>query len=104
MMTRVIGEGAYDTEGHRNSRFLNSTEVGPFPKEMRHAWTMLREEAATNYGIGESDGQEEWRKMGPLADPSPATVRNIGVAERKKAGRVQAFMTTPGPQRRTRQT
>jgi hypothetical protein len=91
-MTGVIGEGAYDADGHRNTMFLESTEVGPFPREMQHTWTEMREEAARNYGIGESDGQEEWNRLGSLVDPTPATVRNRGAAERKRNGRVEAVM------------
>ena len=33
-MTHIIGEGAYDAEGHMNTQFLEATEVGSFPKEM----------------------------------------------------------------------
>jgi len=101
-MTRINGEGAYGAEGHKNTQFLESTEVGPFPREMRQAWTRTREEAAENYGIGEGDGPDEWSKMGPMADPSPATVKNKEAAERKKQRRVEAFMTTPRPQRQTK--
>ncbi len=45
-MTGVIGEGAFDAEGHRNTVFLESTEVGPNPREMRQSWASAREEAA----------------------------------------------------------
>ena len=44
-MTHIIGEGAYDAESHRNERFLVATEIGPFPREMQHAWTKMRQEA-----------------------------------------------------------
>ncbi len=30
-MTPIIGEGAYDAEGHMNTMFLEAIEVGPFP-------------------------------------------------------------------------
>ncbi len=33
-----IGKGAYDTEGHRNAAFLESTEVGPYPQETKQTW------------------------------------------------------------------
>jgi hypothetical protein len=98
-MTSVVGEGAYDADGHMNTMFLESTEVGPFPREMRQAWTMAREEAARNYGITKCDGQEEWNILGSLADPSPATVRNRGAAERKRSGRVEAVMDQRQPER-----
>ena len=32
-MTEAIGEGAYDSDGHRNALFLNATDVGPYPAE-----------------------------------------------------------------------
>ena len=44
-MNHIIGEGAYDTEGHRNTKFLEATGVGPFPREMQQAWTKMRQEA-----------------------------------------------------------
>jgi hypothetical protein len=50
-MTSIIGKEAYDAEGHRNTRFLESHDIGPYPREMRRAWTMIREEAIANYGI-----------------------------------------------------
>ncbi len=50
----------------------------------------MREEAVGNYEIGEEDQEEEVRlRLGPLAEPTPAGVRNRGAAERK------------GPRRRT---
>jgi hypothetical protein len=33
-LTGVVGTGAFDEEGHRNSMFLGSTTVGPYPDEM----------------------------------------------------------------------
>jgi len=95
-MTHIIGEGAYDAEGHKNTLFLEATEIGPFPRaEMQQTWARTREEVAENYDLGEGDVQNEWSKMGPMADPTPATVRNIGAVERKQQIRLEAFMATP---------
>jgi len=55
-MTHIIGEGAYDAEGHRNTQVLEATKFGPFSREMQHAWTRTREEVAENCGIVEGDG------------------------------------------------
>jgi hypothetical protein len=91
-MTRVIGEGAYDADGHRNTMFLEATEVGPYPESMQRAWTTLREEATINYGIEGEEGSEDWARMGPLAETTPATVRNRGATERR--GRRRAHEET----------
>ncbi len=50
-LAEVVGEGAFDEEGHMNFKFLGSTTVGPYPGEMQAAWDVLRNEAATNYGM-----------------------------------------------------
>ena len=94
-MTHIIGEGAYDAEGHKNTQSLEATEIGPFLRENQQAWTRTREEVAENYGIVEGDGHDAWSKTGPMADPTPATVRNIGAVERKQQIRLEAFMATP---------
>jgi len=52
-LTAVIGEGAYDEDGRKNSMFLEATRVGPYPREMQKAWDALRDEAADNYGFQE---------------------------------------------------
>jgi hypothetical protein len=59
-MTQIIGERAYDAEGHMNTKFMEATEIGPFPREMQQAWTRTREEVAENYGIVEGDGHDAW--------------------------------------------
>ena len=60
---------------------------------MQAAWDVMRDEAAANYGMEEGWQEEEARdKMGPLADRTPAGVRNRGAAERKKARRVEAVV------------
>jgi hypothetical protein len=103
-MTHIIGEGAYDAEGHRNERFLGATEIGPFLKEMQQAWTKMRQETIENYGLVEGDDQEEWSRLGPLMEPRPATVRNRGAAERKTRRRVEAYMAAPENQGHTEVT
>jgi hypothetical protein len=71
-----------------NSQFLRSTTVGPYPREMQAAWDVLRDEAAANYGLGEGWREEAAReRMGPLAERTPARVRNRGADERKRARR-----------------
>ena len=80
-LTEVVGVGAYDEEGHKNSKFLESTEVGPYPGEMQAAWDVLRSDAAANYSLEEGWREEEGReRMGPLAEQTPAGVRNRGAA------------------------
>jgi hypothetical protein len=61
-LTEVVGEGAFDEEGHRNTKFLRSTTVGPYPGEMQTAWGVLRSEAAANYGPLEGFREEEARE------------------------------------------
>ncbi len=58
-MTSIIGEGAYDADGHRNTQFLKAKEIGPYPGEMQNAWSRSREKAANNYGIEGEEGSEE---------------------------------------------
>jgi hypothetical protein len=79
-MTDIIGAGAYGSDGHRNKQFLKATEVGPYPMGIPNSWTKTREEATNNYGI---EGSAEWDKLGPLAEPTPASARNKGAVERK---------------------
>ncbi len=52
-LTTVIGEGAFNETGHRNTQFLRATTIGPYPGEMQKAWDTLRDEAADNYGFRE---------------------------------------------------
>ena len=103
-MTHIIGEGAYDAEGHRNERFLVAMEIGPFPREIQQAWTKMRQEAIENYGMVEGEDQEEFSRLGPLMEPTPATVKNRGAAERKTRRRVEAYMTAPENQGQTEVT
>ena len=57
-LTEVIGERAYDNEGHMNAQFLNATDVGPYPDECKNAWTATREEAMANLEVREDPEQE----------------------------------------------
>jgi len=93
-LTVVIGEGVYNENGHRNTKFMEATEIGPYPKEMQKAWDELRDEAADNYGFQEGFSEEDAReKMGPLAELTPTVIRNKGAAERKTRRRVETFVT-----------
>jgi len=81
----VIEKGAFDEAGNMNTQFLQATSEGPFPKEMQKAWDVMRDEAANNYGLRYGYEEEEAAvRIGPLAAPTPATVRNIGAACRKE--------------------
>jgi hypothetical protein len=91
----TIGEGAYDTEGHRNTTFLEAKMVGAYPREMQQAWTKIRNEAIANYGIEGEEGAEQWDILGPLAETTPAMARNIGAAGRRRERRAEVFMTQP---------
>jgi hypothetical protein len=103
-MKDIIGEGAYDAKGHRNERFLEATGIGPFPREMQQTWTKMRQEAIENYGLVEGEDQEEWNRLGPMMEPTPAAVRNRGAAERKTRRRVEAYMATPENRRQSEAT
>ena len=48
------------------------------------AWTQVGREAMENYGLTEGSDQEEWGKMGPLAEPTPANAKNKGAADRRR--------------------
>ena len=65
-MKGIIGEGAYDKEGHRNTAFLEARCVGPYPHEMQQMWTTIRNEATANNGIEGEEGTEQWDRLGPL--------------------------------------
>jgi hypothetical protein len=47
-LTEVMGEGAIDEEGHKNTQFLRATTIGPCLGEMQKALEVLRNEAAEN--------------------------------------------------------
>jgi hypothetical protein len=66
-LTTVIGEGAYDVEGHTNARFLQANNVGTYPTSMQFAWQMARLDATYNRGLTVDSNVEGWGKLGPLA-------------------------------------
>ena len=81
-LTEAIGKGAYDAEGHRNEN------IWPFLEASKEAWTQIRKEAMENYGLTERSDQEEWGKLGPLAEPTPTNAKKQGSGgHEKKAGR-----------------
>jgi len=57
-LTEVIGEGAYDNEGHMNAQFMSATNVGPYPGECTRAWKSARDEAMQNMGMRDDPEQE----------------------------------------------
>ena len=80
----MIGEGGYDSEGHRNAQFLEATDVGPYPEECGKAWIAVRNEAMENLGMRDDAEQDGWEKMGQLAEPTPADAMNTGATKRKR--------------------
>ena len=94
-MKNIMGEGAYDTEGHRNTAFLEAKSVGPYPHEMQQAWAQIRDKAIANYGIEGEEGTEQWERLGPMVEKTPAMARNRGAAERRRERRVEASMIQP---------
>jgi uncharacterized membrane protein YgcG len=92
-MKGIIGEGAYDKEGHRNTAFLEARCVGPYPHEMQQMWTTIRNEATANNGIEGEEGTEQWDRLGPLSEGTPAMARNRGAAERRRDRRVEDSKT-----------
>ena len=57
--------------------------MGPFPEACGRAWTHIRQEAMENYELREGSRQEEWGKIGPLKDPTPANVKHRGATYRR---------------------
>jgi hypothetical protein len=61
---------------------------------MQKAWDVMRDEATDAYNLRDGFEEEEaTMRMGPLAAPTPAVVKNIGAAERMKSSRVEALVT-----------
>jgi hypothetical protein len=56
-LTKVIGAGAYDSEGHMLAQFWNAKYVGPYPEACKKAWTAAREEAMANMGMRDNPEQ-----------------------------------------------
>ena len=88
-LSYVIGKGAYDADGHRNAKFLGEAGIGPYPGSMQRAWAHLRGDASLNYGLTLASTQQEWGKLGPLSNLTPADAMNRGAAARK-TGPVQS--------------
>ena len=84
--TSAIGRGAYDRSGHINVGFLKARDVGPYPREMQYAWSHTRLNATHNIGLTLLSSADEWGKLGPLANETPADVRSRGAAERRRNG------------------
>ncbi len=80
----MIGEGAYDSGGHRNAQFLSATNVGPYPGACMRAWKSTRDEAMRNLGLRNDSEQDGWKKIGPLAHPTLANARNRSSGEKEK--------------------
>ena len=53
ILTKSIGRGAYDQEGHRNARFLHATDPGPYPRKVQYAWRHT-----FPYGWGDAGGDD----------------------------------------------
>ena len=51
---------------------------------MQYAWRHARLDAAHNLGLALLSSPDEWGKRGPLANETPAKMRNRGAAERKR--------------------
>ena len=77
----------YDQEGHMNSGCLQATDMGPYPREVQYAWRHASLDATHNLGLNLLSSPDEWGKLGPLANETPAEVRNRGAAERKRPKR-----------------
>ena len=57
-LTEVIGEGAYDNNGHGNALFLEARDMGPYPESRKNSWTAAREEAPVNLGMRDDPEHE----------------------------------------------
>jgi hypothetical protein len=66
---------------------LRARNIGPYPEAVRKAWTHIKAEAMQNYGLREGSKHEEWGRLGPLAEPTPANAKNKGEANRRSRRR-----------------
>ena len=80
----MLGKGVYDAEGHKNEKFLGAKNIGPSPEACREAWAQIKMEAMENCDLTEGEEQEEWGKLGPLAESTPANAKNRGAADRRR--------------------
>ena len=69
--------------------------MGTYPCAMQQAWTTLRNEAIANYSIEGEGGSEQWDRLGPLSEGTPAMARDRGAAERRRDRRVEDSKTWP---------
>ena len=83
-LTEVLGKGVHDAEGHMNEKFLEAENIEPFLEACKEAWAHIEREAMKNYDITKGVEHEEWGKLGPLAEPTPANAKNIGSAYRRR--------------------
>ena len=74
-LTEALGKGSYYAEGRRNDKLVGAENIGPFPKAFKEAGTHVRKEAMENYDLTEGLDREEWGKLGPLVEPTPATAK-----------------------------
>jgi hypothetical protein len=69
----VVGVGAFDSNGHMNTKCLHATTIGPYPRECQEAWDTTRHEVINNYGLLTKHKRDEWEmRLGPLLQPTPA--------------------------------
>jgi hypothetical protein len=92
-LTKAIGKGTYDAEGHKTKHFLGAENIGPFPEATWEAWTKIGKEAMGNYGPVERSDQEEWGKLGPLAEATPANAKNRGASNKRRRRREEGRET-----------
>ena len=92
-LTEAQGEGAYDAGGHKNGKFPEAENIGPFPEAAREAWAQIRNEAMENYGLTDSSDQEECGKLGPLTEATPANAKNKGAPNKRRPRRIEGEET-----------
>ena len=86
-LTGALGKGAYDANGHKNGKFLEAENIGPFPEATREAWTHIRKEAMENYGLTDISDQEDCGKLGSLTESTLANAKNMGATNRRRPRR-----------------
>jgi hypothetical protein len=59
----------------------------PFPEACGKPWTHTRQELMENCELREGSRHEEWGKIGPLKDPTPANVKSIGATDKRRTKR-----------------
>jgi hypothetical protein len=66
---------------------MEADNIGPFLEATREAWAQIKKEAMENYGLTDSSDHEEWVKLGPLTEATPANEKNRGVANMRRPRR-----------------